>query len=747
MRQPYTTSEDLTEDQVSDIAPEDMTPEQAVESLEAAEAERKSILNKLARDITAKFEKRASQRKTKEIEWLRCQQLYNNPLQGSSLDLPEEPFTNSRDKGKRRPEPNIVRIKCDTAIANSVSMQFAGGGEKNWNLFPPANERNPETVEKCRAMEREIETQLSATQYDVKCRRAMEDRVIYGTGVVKGPVNTGKQRIKYERTADGVWVPKVSTEHTPSLEYVPVWRYYPDLGVTDFNESDNDIEIHPMTAIELARYVDHPGFDSEAILEILKGSSTEEAIKPDKYNETLTHITAEVWSRNPYLYKDRYVVVEYHGPVSYDELNKLGLCPSYASPTQLYFGEVWVCCGKVIRMELENIEGHYETPYARAVWKRDPTSPFGFGHPLLLADSQQVVAQTYHMVLDNAALTSGTQVAMYKKYIQPADNDYTIRPNKVWFLTDPNADIDKAIKFFNPTNNIGNILPVLQLARQFADEESATSGVAAGLPSPELSDTATGAREMRQASTTLLDFLSEDWDDEVTEKLVRRWYAWNMQYSDKEEIKGDYVIDVKSSSEFKNKALYVRELERLSMEVAQNPHMADAVNVDALYRARLSLMHLPSAEIIRTPEEIAQAQQQRQQQPDHKMIELQIKQADAETARGKLELAKQELMFQIHQQQQREKWEFEERMAANAARMAEAEAMVLRSQSELQVELLQLAQNNEQFMAQILNSQELAMLRENSRAFVESMKLQNKSRENDLYEEELKLAKNTGSGI
>lgn len=730
-----------------DLEDKDLSPEDAVQSLEAAERERKDILDRLAKQITDKFVKRASERKTKEIEWLRCQQLYNNPLQGSSLDLPERPFDSQRDSAKTRPEPNIVRIKCDTAIANAVSMQFAGGAEKNWNLFPPANERNPETIEKCRGMEREIEAQLSATQYDMKCRRAMEDRVIYGTGVVKGPVNTGHQSIKYVREADGVWVPRVRTEYAPNLEYVPIWRYYPDMGVTDFNESDNDIEIHPMTAIELSRYAEHEGFDKEAIMEILQGSSTQEGIKPTDYNDTLINLTAEMWSRNPYLYKDRYVVIEYHGPVSYDDLNKLGLNPTYSSPSEMYFGEVWVCCGKVIRMELENIEGHFETPYARAVWKRDPSSPFGFGHPLLLSASQQVVTATYHMILDNAALTSGTQVAMYKKHIQPIDGDYTIRPNKVWLLTDPNADIDKAIKFFNPTNNIQNIMPVLQLARQFADEESSTSGVAAGLPSPELADTATGAREMRQMSTTLLDFLSEDWDDEVTEKIVRRWYAWNMQYGTKEEIKGDYVIDVKSSSEFKNKAMYVRELERLSMEVAQNPHMADAVNVDELYRARLALMHLPSAAIVRTPEEIKAAQQQRQNQPDYKMIELQIKQAAAETERGKLELSKAQLQFEMYQQQQREQWEHLEKMSANEARMAEAQAMVLRSQAELQVEFLQLAQKNEQFMAKIMNDKELAALTENARVFVESMKVQQKAQEAKLYKEELDLAKKTGEGI
>ena len=67
---------------------------------------------------------------------------------------------------------------------------------------------------------------------------------------------------------------------------------------------------------------------------------------------------------------------------------------------------------------------------------------------------------------------------------------------------------------------------------------------------------------MKHSSTTLLDFLAEEWDDQVTEKIIRRYHAWNMQYNPKPEIKGDYVIDVKSATEYKNKQMYIRDLER-----------------------------------------------------------------------------------------------------------------------------------------------------------------------------------------
>lgn len=714
-------------------------------TLTKADEERIEMLDDLAKKIDDLFQDRARQRVSKELEWEQALRLYNSPLQGSNAGLPDVPFSGADAALKmRRPEPNIVRTKCDTAIANCVSLQFAAG-EKNWDLFPPANETDPAVITACNLMEKEIQTQLTHCKYAMHSRRAMEDRVILGTGVLKGPVNTGQMKVKYAMDASGEWVPTISEDKYPKVEYVPAWRYYPDMGVSDLSESQSDIQIHPMTAIQLSQYTNHPGFDGDAIKSILKGDANNDPIKPGAYNDSMSKMSSEIWSRNPYLYKDRYLALEYHGPITYDDLQKLGLTPTYESPTMEYYGEVWVCCGKVIRMELENIEGYFETPFSAAVWKRDPTSPFGYGHPLLLADPQRVVTQAYHMILDNASLTSAPQVAMYQKYIQPVDGDWTLAPGKVWLLTDPSATIDNAIKFFNPTNVIGNIMPVLSLARQFAEEESAT--LASPTQSPDNSESATGALIMKHSSNTLLDFSAEEWDDQVTEKVIRRTYAWNMQYNPKQEIKGNFTVDVKSSSEYKNKQMYIRDLERLQMETAQNPAMAMVINTDALTKARLSLMHLPHNRIVRNDEEIAAAQEAQKQQPDPKMIELQIKQMEAETARMVVDLKKGELQFQLAQQQQREVMDHHEKMGSNQARMAEANAQVLKARSEVQVQMLQLAQKDEHLRAKLLNDKEMAELDAQSKTFLKSMELQQKSAGDSLYARELDIKEKTGSGI
>jgi len=226
-------------------------------------------------------------------------------------------------------------------------------------------------------------------------------------------------------------------------------------------------------------------------------------------------------------------------------------------------------------------------------------------------------------------------------------------------------------------------------------------------------------------------------------------YAWNMQYSPDPNIKGDYVIDVKSSSEYKNKQMYIRDLERLSMETAQNPALQFIVNQTALQRARLQLMNIPDNKIIYSDEESAQLEQQAQQsqQPDPKMLELELKKAELDLKAKEYELRQRQLEFELQQAQQRELWDYEEKMGSNQARYAEAQARVLEAQTNHQIELLKLAQKGELEAAKIANSKEATQLAMDAQVFVAGMQQQTKQKDQDNTRMELALKAQLGTGI
>src|SRR5690606_19901577 len=103
------------------------------------EAAKEALLSSIGSDIDAKLSNRMGRRGRKEAQWLEAAKLYLGSLAcSSSLPNENDPFYNKEDsQNDRKPEVNIVRVKCDTAISQTIAYQFASG-DKNWDLNPPA---------------------------------------------------------------------------------------------------------------------------------------------------------------------------------------------------------------------------------------------------------------------------------------------------------------------------------------------------------------------------------------------------------------------------------------------------------------------------------------------------------------------------------------------------------------------------------------------------------------------------------
>ena len=716
---------------------EEKDDELEVESEEALlqdQAENESLLEDLAGSIQAKFGERADKRAGKEQQWLRSAELYYGKLAKDNattkLETPFQPRFN-----RNRPDVNIVRSKCNIALAQTVSMQF-GTSNKNWDLLPSKETADSNNIEACAKMSATIETQLEDSKYSYNCRRAMADRVILGTGILKGPKSEGRL-VRGYRQIEGsdVWEAIVDVDTAPVIKRINPWFFYPDETVEDVTAIQDAIEVHPMTALELKKLTKHKGFRADAIKKVLEQ-------KPREYQSESWADFARLSENNPNLYKDRYTVLEYHGPIQKEHLEAVGIEPAYEAEDCEYYGEVWACQGQVIRIELADIEEAYHIPYYACNWEKDPASVFGFGVPLMMEDAQRVVNESWHMILDNSSLSSGPQVALQKGLIEPANGEWVLEPGQMWYLTDPQAQVQQAIQFFNVPNVTQNIIPIMQMAQGFAEEESGIPLITAGLTSPEVGDTATGQLMVRTASTTLLDFMSEDWDDNMTTPIIENWYAWNMQYNPNPDIKGVFSVDVRTSTEYKNKQLYLRDLEKLSVESAQNPEVAKHLNLGELARMRIEMMNLPSRHIIKPADQVQAEEEERaaNAQPDPKILELQLKARE-------LALKEAELQFETQQAQSREIMEHEERMAAAKARLVESEARVTVSQNEKETEILKLAQRDKESAAKLMSSERIARENNMTKAFTMSIQEARKQQEADSYQSEIDLAAIKGSGI
>ncbi len=751
------------ESTISDTLLNQQEEELLREALELAEEElrkEEQALNEaydsLAGSITRKYKDRAARRGSKEQEWLTASSLILNSLAVNSYNTnPDRPFESRNTK--YRPDRNIVSTKCDLAISQIISSQFAGG-EKNWDALPPdiLPPEIPDIIERCESMEHTIANQLEECDYMTEAYKAITQWVQLGTGIIKGPVNYGKMKKTYvpQMGADGqrVWVPQVTTEYKPYLSWVDVWKFYGDDTTNIINNGEDTIEVHPMSTLELQKLADNPGFMPEVIYEFLK-------IGPDDSpSDSYANSTSVSASTNS-MYKNKFQVLEYHGPVSRDQLNKLDIVPSYDMPGDVYFGEVWVLNNKIIRIELENIEGCHKPPYSGVVWKEDPASPYGFGVPIILKDHQRVTSESWHMMLDNASASSGPQIIINQDLVEPADGSYELAPGKIWYTTDVGGTkVGDVFSQFEIVNTTPYIINILDRAVAAAEEESGIPAMLAGLESPQVTtDNATGMAIEEDRSTTLLDFKSSQWDRYITGPRFEAMYDWNMQFNSDDTIKAPMTLRIRPATEYRNKQKHIRDMEKLIVQAAQNPIMSEYLNIGELVRAQLGMMTLPTRSIVKSSEQVQREQEEKAKNPpppSPEEMKFQEAMTRLELEKEKLALEREKLQFEVGLNQRREEMENEERLANTYARVAEAEGQVVKSQNEKEIALLTLAAKSEIEAKRERLTAGIALQNDATNRYLKGLDHTAKARdqlikqdENDIYREEMQLKREKGSGI
>lgn len=148
----------------------------------------------------------------------------------------------------------------------------------------------------------------------------------------------------------------------------------------------------------------------------------------------------------------------------------------------------------------------------------------------------------------------------------------------------------------------------------------------------------------------------KNWDDDVTVPFIRRMYDWNMQFSEKEEIKGDHEAYARGTSALLVKEIQAQNIMQL-MNLATSPIFAPYVKFPELFRKTVQLMQIPEDEIVKTKEQIGAEEQQASQKPkaqDPEAMKLQmqgqIKQMEMQAKAAELRLKE----FEIQSRQQTE---------------------------------------------------------------------------------------------
>ena len=693
---------------------EEMTYDDEMTEEEARENEQ-AILEKLGDTLFTKVQKEVTLRGPIEQRWLEDLYQYN----GEYDQATEEKLTNSKQS---KVFVNITRAKCNSAEARLSDMLFPTD-DKSWAIKPTpvpelaeeiGNEEpimdeatgqpqvDPETGEpvtrgdlasgieraareRAEKMEREIDDQLTEAKYDVMARDVIHDAVIYGTGIIKGPVVVNRTRKQWktitEKDDEGNPVEysalEIIEDLRPGLERVEVWDYYPDMSARTPEEKEYDFERKYLTKKQLRQLAKRPGYMRDQIAKILQEDPRTFTVQ-NTHLQQLRHLAGIT----NLIDDSRYELWEYNGPVDPEELRACGcklpedkdeLAMMQIEATVLFIGQ------HVIKANLNPLETN-ESLYSIFVWERDDTMLFGRGVPRTMRQPQRVINAAWRMTMDNAGLSVGPQVVVNTTLVEPADGVWELAPRKLWYLKEPDRRVDEAFYTFDIPSHQAELSAIFATAKELVDEEASLPMIAQGELGPQ-NETATARSIAMNASNIVLRRVVKMWDDEITKTLIGRFYDWNMQNSDKNELKGDFEVDARGTSVLLVKEIQTQALMAL-LDYTAHPVYGPLLKAAALLRKTVQSQQIPPDEIVKTDDEIKAdaAEQQKNKQPDPEQMKAQ---ANLQGIQMKIQADQQALQAKLAD--------------AQMERQARAEERAV----ELQTEMMKLAQEHQLSMAQI----------------------------------------------
>lgn len=510
------------------------------------------------------------------------------------------------------------------------------------------HERLNEAKDRSNLMQEEIADQMATCQYPTEARDAISDACKIGIGVLKGPVLGERQKQSWKRgdaDEDGKESPfslQSTADDMPAAYRVDPWGFYPDPDARTPVDSEGFYERHLMNAPQLRKLARRPDINKAAIRRLLKAKPSGSM---PSFMAELDSLTGDASGQM----KERFTVWEYSGPVDSD--NMMLLARAFededmlddledADPIDEIHAKVWFCQGEVLSFAIHPLDSG-DPIYSVFTIRRDETSMFGFGIPYIMRHPQEVLNGAYRMMMDNAGLGTGPQIVIDKSKVTPEDGNWTMKPRKVWnWTSDGMTEKSNPFQTFDIPMHQGELQAIIGLASQTIDEVTSMPAIAQGEQGAGVTKTAQGMALLMNSANVSFRRIVKNYDDDMTAPLIRRMYHWNMQFSAKEEIKGDYDVQARGSSVLLVREMQAQNLMMIAQMFGDHPIYGPMLKHGDLLRQIFKAHMISSDEIVKSDREVTKDVADQQEKPDPMAA---VEQAKVDAMMREMELRREEM--------------------------------------------------------------------------------------------------------
>lgn len=429
-------------------------------------------------------------------------------------------------------------------------------------------------AEAARRMEKHIHDQLLDTNAVNVLRSAVFESALFGTGIVKGPLNFNKTISRWERDESGERVYSPYEMICPRIEAVSVWDFHPDPSATSLDDAEYVIQRHRMNRQQLRALQQRPFFDKEVIGDVIAHGPN----YTDKYYED----TVRNDENDPAYQDNRFEVLEYWGILDAYFAKEIGMdVPNGMDDLDQLQINAWVCGGRVLRCVL-NPFTPARIPYHAMPFEVNPYNIFGVGVAENMEDAQMLMNGHMRMAIDNLALAGNLVFDVDEAALVPGQN-FDIFPGKIFRRQ--SGVTGTAINGLKFPNTAGENIQMYQIARQLADEETGIPSIMHGQTGVTgTGRTAAGLSMLMGSASLSMKTVIKNVDDYMLKPLGEAYFQWNMQFNDDApDIVGDLEIKPRGAAAVMQKEVRTQRLTAL-LQTVSNPMLAPFVKLPNLMR-------------------------------------------------------------------------------------------------------------------------------------------------------------------
>lgn len=574
-----------------------------------------------------------------------------------------EPDVEAGLVGRSRAFLKKTRVKVKTTDARLLDLLFPANRERNFEIVPtprptmPAkqmrevylavraalNDARPtrdqiEAEVKARVkvsadrMAQRIDDQLVEARYRKVAKRVLHDGNLYGTGVLKGgSLIERRVRTSYQRDPKtGRYVPVSESFVVPFIEHVPVWRYYPDMDVTEVEHCRYEWQHHRLTKAGFVALTERRTFSKQRITQYVE-ANPRGLIEQFNYESELRTIG----DRESVALIDcgQFDIYERWGYIDAADLADAGVQVPEERRHESIYCNVWILPnGTVVKATMAPTDAA-QRQYHIYTFDKDETSIFGEGLASIMRGDQEMINAAVRMILDNAAVTAGPQFEVMTGEMAGNYDPTNIHALKVWPRKKGDAQYP-AVRVINVDSHLNELQAILQLFDLNADETTVIPKYSyAENPTQGAASTVGGLSMLMGQLNIAMKDLVANWDDGITGPFISALYHWNMRYCADESVKGDFDINARGVASLVAKELRTNQLAQFS--VSLQPEERPFVKWYEVVKAKAEALELRDA--VKSEKEVEEEQSsqivQMQQQMQMQQQQLMMAQLQANVAK------------------------------------------------------------------------------------------------------------------